>query len=188
MPSRQVRVRASIHAVGALAVRPATTSRSCAGRVTSTMEVTHDPLLERAGAHEQRLIETKRGDRTDPGRVLDQRRAVGDHGVHHRVPVTTELGRDRGHRAASPDLDGHPPPSPIAAPRPRRRHLGLLLGEGPHLTRRRRATPPALVPHPERPKVAPPTMSSSSCRTLQSAWSLRLNPPRVHDCGLGRRL
>ena len=55
------------------------------------------PLMPvRALAGEQGLVQPDRGDGPEAVRVVDQRGAVDDDGVHHRVPVTAEIGGDLG--------------------------------------------------------------------------------------------
>jgi hypothetical protein len=58
-----------------------------------------------ARASEEGLVQPERGERPDPGRVLDQRRAVGDNRVHDRVPVAPELAGHVRDGAAGPVND-----------------------------------------------------------------------------------
>ena len=52
---------------------------------------------ERAVADVQRLVQPDRLTVADPVRVvIDERGAVGDHGVHHGVPVTAQVVGDLG--------------------------------------------------------------------------------------------
>ena len=121
------------------------------GGDTSTMEVTHARRLPRPGADEQRLVEPERGDRPDAVGVLDQRGAVGDHGVHDGVPVTAELRGDRRDGLAlRPTWRVIHRPARSVTPARAAAIAGALLGEGPDLTGRLRAAPPALVPHQHR--------------------------------------
>src|SRR3546814_8772603 len=108
------------------------------------------PVAPRPGAHEQGLVETDRADRPEPLRILDQRCAVGDDRVHHRVPIAAQLLSDRRDGAAPADLCGHPPPGPVSEPRTWRCDLAVLLGPRPDLAGRLGAAPPALVPHQHR--------------------------------------
>ncbi len=74
------------------------------------------PVLraEPAEPAEQHLIETDRGRGADPVRVVDQRCAVTINGIHHRVPVTTEIRCDLADAATvEADLERRPPPRPI---------------------------------------------------------------------------
>jgi hypothetical protein len=104
--------------------------------------------VERAEADHEHFVEAEGGDRTEPVPVrLQEGFAVGDDGVVHGVPVTTELA---GHLVHAPgmsaDLDGHPPG------RPRREDLSrggdpvVRFGPGTHRTVIVGALPPSLVP------------------------------------------
>jgi hypothetical protein len=104
-----------------------------------------------AGAGEERLIEAQRAHWADASRVVDQRRAVGGHGVHDGVPVTAELTGDLRHRAAlAADLDGDPPPGPVGHRRACRGDLGVGLGPRPDTAPSLGAAPAALAPHQHR--------------------------------------
>ena len=103
--------------------------------------------MSAVGGQKRGLVDTELGDRADAVGVVDQRRAVLDHRVHHRPPAHPELGRHRRHRSG---VGTH-----LAArlgPRPPCQHglgvdvvgvlgprLGLAVGLG--------AAPPALDPH-----------------------------------------
>lgn len=112
-----------------------------------------------AGASEQRLVQAQGGDWPDPVGVLDQRCAVGSHGVHDGVPVTPELAGDLSDGAAlAADLHGDPPAGPIRHRRPRGGDPRVGLGPRAHLALRFGAAPAALAPHqyrrpPERRQV-----------------------------------
>ena len=100
---------------------------------------------ERALPGEQRLVQPDRRDGAEAVRVVDQRRAVHDDGVHHRVPVTAEIGGHLGHGAAvAADLHRRPPRRPGRHRTAARGDLRVLLGPRPPT---RRATPPLLAPH-----------------------------------------
>ncbi len=92
--------------------RPATTSSSCPAS-TSTIDVDH--RWRRGG---RRARTTSRPTPTPstvpiPVGVVDERRAVGDHGVVHGVPVAAQLEGDLVHGATvAADLDRHPPRRP----------------------------------------------------------------------------
>jgi hypothetical protein len=59
-----------------------------------------------AGTHAQRLVEPNRNDPTEAVRAVDQRCPVDDDGVHHRVPIASEIISDLGDRARQ--LGGSP--------------------------------------------------------------------------------
>ena len=101
-----------------------------------------------AEAAEQHLIEPDRRRRADPVRVIDQRRAVTVHGVHHRVPVTPKIiGNLRDRTAMATDLDRRPPASPIGDRRCSIRDPRVGLGERHHRAHGVRASAALLVPH-----------------------------------------
>ena len=67
------------------------------------------PVSELAVTAEQHLIEPDRGHVADPARVLDQRCSMERDGVHHGVPITTQIGSDLVDRSAvMADLEGRP--------------------------------------------------------------------------------
>jgi hypothetical protein len=107
-------------------------------------------------AGEEHLVEPDRGHGPDPGGVLDQRRAVRDHGVVHGVPVTAQLAGDLGHDAAlSANLQRCPPTGPVGHRQPRRSDAAVLAGPRPDRTGQLGAAPAMLVPHqPGRPTEA----------------------------------
>ena len=69
--------------------------------------------VELTKPHEQRLIRPDRGRLAQPVRiVVDERFAIGDHGVVDGVPRALERSGELVHRAAVlTDLTGHPPGS-----------------------------------------------------------------------------
>jgi len=97
---------------------------------------------------EQRLVQLQRRYRTDALRVVDERLAVVDHGVVHRVPVTAQLLGHIGHGPAVPtDLrHAHRPARVVNAAR-----RGAN-STSPQSTRPApiRAGPPVLAPHQPR--------------------------------------
>jgi hypothetical protein len=112
-----------------------------------------------ARAGEEGLVETEGGDRPDPGGIVDQRRAVGDHRVHDGVPVTAELAGDLGDGAPLPaDLGGGPPAGPICHPGAGRGDPPVRLGPRAARAHRFGTAPAALAPHqgrrpPERRQI-----------------------------------
>ena len=111
--SRHAWPLASSHSAGPSALRPGTTSRSCPP-ATSTIEVDQCWRSERPQTHEQGLIQAPSAvTGADPARVVDQRSAVGDHGVVDGVPVASQLHR----RSRSPNgRSDRPVRSPTARP------------------------------------------------------------------------
>jgi hypothetical protein len=74
-------------------------------------------VFERALATEQHLVETDRDGLADLIRVINECPAVMVHRVHHRVPITNEIGRDLSHRTAvTADLERRPPTCPVGDP------------------------------------------------------------------------
>lgn len=77
-------------------------------------------MSELAEPTEQHLIEPDDGGRADAVRIVDQRPAVIDHGVHHRVPVTAQIARDLRHGSTvATDLERRPPARSVGDRRPR---------------------------------------------------------------------
>lgn len=109
------------------------------------------PGTPRSGAGEERFVQPQRRHLTDPGWVIDQRGAVGDHSVHHSMPITAELTSDlRNGAAVPPDLATDPPASPVRHPRPRRCDRRGLLGPRAYRAVGVWAAPAPLVPHQHR--------------------------------------
>ena len=112
-----------------------------------------DGRMGAVGGQERGLVDPELGHLADAVGVVDQRRAVLDHGVHHRPPAHPELGRHRRHRAGvGTDLAAR------LGPRPPCQHgLGVdvvgVLGPRLGLAVGLDAAPPALVPH--QPSRAP---------------------------------
>ena len=110
------------------------------GRPVLTVELTKP--------HEQRLIQPERGRLAEPVRiVVDERFAIGDHGVVDGVPRALERSGELVHRAAVlTDLTGHPPRLGRSSRRAPTRSAWLHRSmTPPH--RRVRAFPTMLAPH-----------------------------------------
>ena len=102
--------------------------------------------------HEQRLIQAKRVDHTNPFRVIQQDLPVSLHSVVHGMPITIELIGDIVHRpAVHANLARHPPARPVRQRQPRRSNRRHVQRPRVHCTRRRVATPPVLAPQQPRP-------------------------------------
>ena len=127
--------------------QPATFQIDKTGRV--------DRVMVPVGAQERCLIHTELADPPDPIRVIDERGAVLDHGVHDRLPTHPELVRYLRHR-----------PSQLANSAARlgtgaagQHDLGIQelerFGPRPRRTQRLAAPPPPLPdPQPGRPTEA----------------------------------
>src|SRR5271165_6619474 len=89
--------------------------------------------VKRPPPHEQHLVETERTDLAVTAGLVDQGLAVAEHGVVHRVPVTTEFCGDLvdASRPAT-DLFSHPTSRPVGDGHAGTRDAGFLLGEGLH--------------------------------------------------------
>lgn len=114
--------RVSSHRHGSAALRPGTNVQQLPGaNVKRSTSSRPDDDVGRPGRTASHPTPTPWG--TDPfGVVIDERSAVGDHGVVDHVPITTELTGDLVHRAAvRADLFDHPPPGPVGHHQPGRR-------------------------------------------------------------------
>ena len=107
-------------------------------------------------AAEQRLVQAQGADLADAARVVDQRGAVGDHGVVDRVPIAAQLPGHLGDRSPkSADLLGDPPAGPVRHGASRRGDPRVLPRERPGRAVLVGAEPAVLVPHqPSRPPEA----------------------------------
>ena len=84
---------------------------------------------------EEHLIEPERGHRADAVGVLDQRGAIGDHGVVDGVPIRAELDGDLVDRATPPsDLFAGPSAGPIRHRHPATGDTIFVLEPRPHRT------------------------------------------------------
>ena len=104
--------------------------------------------MEPTEAHEEHLVEAERADGTITIRVIVTKRlAIGDDGVVHGVPVTSELAGDLvdGSREAT-DLLGDPTPRPVGHRHPGRADPRVLLGPGDPRAQLVRAGEAPLVP------------------------------------------
>ncbi|MCU1490194.1 MAG: hypothetical protein JWM85_1599 [Acidimicrobiaceae bacterium] len=107
--------------------------------------------VERALADKEHFVEPERAHLTDAIRMLDERLAIGEHGVVHGVPVAAELACDLVHAAsAPPDLLGDPPTGTISHGKAWRSNPRILLGEAGLRAVRLRAAPASLVPEQRR--------------------------------------
>ena len=104
-----------------------------------------------AAAHEQCLVEAECVHVADAVRIVEERFAVGLHGVVHGVPIATELVGDVAHRpAVQADLKCHPPPGAVRQRQPRWCDFGDVQRPRVHRTRCRVAAPAVLTPQQPR--------------------------------------
>lgn len=97
---------------------------------------------------EQCVLESEGGDRVEPVRVVDQRRAAGFDGFRHRVSTTAKIISNLGNgEAMATDLHRRPACRASRERTPGRRNLRVLVGPCPPA---RRATPALLAPHEAR--------------------------------------
>ena len=110
-------------------MRPSTTSSSCAGLSSATIDV-HQHLVFFEPVRAKSVSSNRQRRRARCGRVLDQRGAVGTDGVHDGVPIAAELNSDVGDGAAiTTDPGSHVSTRTIGHLRPRRRDPSIDLGE-----------------------------------------------------------
>jgi hypothetical protein len=105
------------------------------------------PVFERSIAAEQHLIEPNRCRRPDAIRVLDQPEAAVVHGIHHGVPVATQIGIDLRHcPSVMANLERRPTPRLVGDPSTVRCDPLVDLNEGDNVAGSLRAPPSLLRP------------------------------------------